>query len=288
MNAIYRAISTTKQNVHQRLNRDLSRSMEASQILYLVQKVRSDHPRMSARIMYSYLHPDTIGRDAFIDLCFENGYKINRIRSFHKTTDSRGVTKFDNLIKDLKVTRVNQVYVSDITYYRIGDKFYYITFIMDLYSRRIIGYNASYSLLTTQTTIPALNMALKARHGADLTGTILHSDGGGQYYCKEFLEIINNNKMESSMAEDVYENANAERLNGIIKNDYLEPYGPTCLQSLKKMLTKAVNNYNNHRPHTALGGLSPIAFENSLEFSTKLELLTKRKKVAKKEKVNIY
>ena len=116
-------------------------------------------------------------------------------RAFHKTTNSLGVTRFENLIIDFKLTGVNQVWASDITYYRIGERFYYLTFILDLYSRFIVGYTVSVGMLTEQTTIPALNMALKLREPTQ--GLIFHSDGGGQYYCKKFLAITKSRLIEN-------------------------------------------------------------------------------------------
>lgn len=264
MNSIYRAIGTSKQNFHQRLDRQLSREMEIGQMLFLVSKIRIDHPRVSARIMYKLIKPTYFGRDLFEEICFNNGYKIERKKNYCKTTDSRGVRRFENLIVDIKLTGVNQVWVSDITYYRIGDRFYYLTLIMDLYSRRILGYRVSENMLTTNTTIPAMKMAINIRRGSDLKGLIIHSDGGGQYYCKKFLKLTKQQQMLNSMGEMAYENPNAERLNGTIKNDYLIPYNPTCVNSLKKMLKKTVKMYNTERPHKALTGLPPSTFEKKL------------------------
>ena len=112
-----------------------------------------------------------MGRDKFEQFWFKLVVK----RSYHRTTDWLGVTRFENLITSMELTGVNQVWVSDITYYRIGERFYYITFILDLYSRFIVGYAASNSLLTSQTTIPSLKMALKLRKPDP--GLIFHSDG---------------------------------------------------------------------------------------------------------------
>jgi transposase InsO family protein len=129
---------------------------------------------------------------------------------------------------------------------------------MDLHSRRIVGFSCSENLLTENTTLPAMKMALKSR--SIKSSLILHSDGGGQYYCKEFIELIRSHSIESSMAETVYENAFAERLNGLIKNDYLRHYCPLTFSELKKELARAVRNYNS-KPHSELNRLSPIEWE---------------------------
>jgi putative transposase len=234
---------------------------EQEQLIPLINEVRKDHPRMSARDIYLKLQPHCMGRDQFERFCMDSGYRIKRLKNFRVTTNSLGVTRFPNLIKDLKVTCVNQVFVSDITYFDIGSDTYYITLIMDLYNREIVGWSVSDNLRTENTTLPALIMLITIRGGANLRGAIMHSDGGGQYYCKDFLELTGSLKMLNSMTEEkVYENSHAERLNGVIKNNYLYPYGPTSLQSLKKLLNKAVYMYNSEKPHKALKKLTPVQF----------------------------
>ena len=285
MNTIYRAIGISKQAFHQRLGLQFRYEEECEQLLPIINSIRENHPVMSAREMYHMIKPTTMGRDRFEAYCFEKGFKVEIKRSFQKTTNSLGVTRFDNQIIGLELTGINQVWVSDITYYRIGNRFYYLTFIMDLYSRRILGFNASKYLFTEDTTIPALKMAIKERKGIDLQGLIFHSDGGGQYYCKDFLALTKP-KIINSMCESVYENAHAERVNGTIKNAYLEGYNPQNFEELKKMLIKAVFMYNHQKPHKALNSNAPIGFEKQLlkKLSTKMEVINKRKKVTKKEK----
>jgi hypothetical protein len=285
MNEIYMAIGTSKQNFHQVIDRMLLHQMEEEQMLMIILQVRKDHPKMSCRDMYRLIQPQFMGRDRFEAYCFEAGFMVALKKNFRRTTNSLGVTRFPNLIQGLELTGVNQVWVSDITYYEMNNRFYYLTFIMDLFSRRIIGYSDSDNLLTDNTTIPALNMAIRSRKMQDLSHMIFHSDGGGQYYCKEFLKITRQYQIKNSMCESVYENPNAERLNRTIKNNYLYPYDPKNKTDLKKMLKRAVDMYNNQKPHRALKGLSPERFENPLELSTENHLINKRKKVAKKEKV---
>lgn len=262
MNVLFKAIGMSKQSFHQRLNRQMISLEEIGQLLVLVREIRMDHPRMSSRQMYRLIKPLHIGRDRFEAFCFENGFKVAVKRSFHRTTNSLGVTRFDNLLLGLELTGINQVWVSDITYYRIGERFYYLTFILDLYSRFIVGHSISEDMLTTSTTIPALKMALTMRTA--LTSLILHSDGGGQYYCKEWLKLTSHYLIRSSMCESVYENPHAERINGIIKNDYLVGYGPQDYQQLIRMTTKAVMKYNYEKPHQSIGNISPDQYEKSL------------------------
>jgi transposase InsO family protein len=276
MNALYRVLGTSKQAFHQYLDKQMLVIEEQQQLLPIIIQIRADHPRLSARQMYVMINPQSMGRDKFEQFCYLYGFKLAIKRAFHKTTNSLGVTRFENLIAGFELTGVNQVWASDITYYRIGERFYYITFILDLYSRFIVGYTVSIGMLTEQTTIPALNMALNLRGPAQ--GLIFHSDGGGQYYCKKFLAITKSNLIENSMCESVYENAHAERINGTVKNDYLIYYAPQDYKQLVTLTDKAVKMYNFARPHSSLGNISPATYE----LSTKSALVNKEKR-SKKE-----
>jgi putative transposase len=239
---------------------------EQEQLIPLINEIREDHPRMSARDIYVKLQPSCMGRDQFERFCMDSGYRIKKLRNFRVTTNSLGVIRFPNMIKDLECTHVNQVFVSDITYFDIGPDTYYLTFIMDLYNREIVGCSASDNLRTESTTLPALHRVINERGRANLKGAIMHSDGGGQYYCNEFKSLTKELGMINSMTEEkVYENSHAERLNGIIKNNYLYPYGPTNLASLKKLLDKAVFMYNTGKPHKALGKLTPKSFKDTID-----------------------
>ena len=257
MTDLYSYLKISKQSFHQMLKRRMYAQEELKQIVHLVRQLRVDHPRMSARDIYSKIMPATVGRDRFEKICYDNGLRVKKKKNFRKTTDSTGVIRFPNYLKDLKVTRVNQVFVSDITYFEMGSRFYYLTFIMDLYNREIVGYSASDNMRTESTTLPALRMAVARRGSDNLKGTIIHSDGGGQYYSDDFKSYTKELEMVNSMAEEVYENSHAERLNGIIKNNYLYPYGPTNMKELKKMLAKVVLMYNTEKPHSALGKSTP-------------------------------
>jgi len=260
MNQVYESLGISKQSFHQMLSRRMYKQQQQEQVIYLVRQVRKDHPRMSARDIYHKLRPDSIGRDQFETMCYLHDLRVRQKRNFRRTTNSLGVTRFPNYLKEIEVTGVNQAFVSDITYYEIHERFYFLTFIMDLYNRQVVGYSVSDNLRTESTTIPALNRLVGLRGSENLSGAIFHSDGGGQYYSKDFRSMTSELRLVNSMAEQVYENAHAERLNGIIKNNYIYPYGPTDLKSLKKMTEKAVWMYNNEKPHRALNGKTPISF----------------------------
>lgn len=254
MNAIYHYTGISKQNFHQRLRRQESKLDELAQLEWLIYQIRDDHPGMGAEKLYYKMQPECVGRDGFLQFYRDKGFCIEKQKNYRKTTDSTGVARFPNLLDGLNVTFVNQVWVSDITYYHLNDQFYYLTFIMDLHSRYIVGYAASTRLLTVHTTVPAMRMALKYLPKQSIP--IIHSDGGGQYYSNKFLHLIKNT-CKSSMAMMVYENIHAERINGTIKNEYIRHWEPKNFKELARGLKRAVNNYNNDRPHRSLNLQTP-------------------------------
>jgi hypothetical protein len=276
MSNVFHVLNMKKQSFFQMLNRRERQLDEAEQVLMLVNEIRRDHPSMSVREIYFKLNVQGMGRDKFEQFCFDHGYRVKRQKNYRVTTDSRGVTRFSNLIKDLELTAVNQVLVSDITYYEINGKFYYLTLVMDLFSREVVGYGASKSLRTQDTTLPALKMAIRNCGRNALEGAIIHSDGGGQYYSKEFKKVTKKLKMNNSMTEDsVYENAHAERLNGTIKNSYLYCYAPETFEQLQKQLKRAVHMYNHGKPHMALNKMTPVQYRitHSVDFENNSSLI---------------
>ena len=290
MNQLYLISGISKQGFHQWLDRELKRKEELMQLLPIIMQIRDEHPRLSCREIYFMLMPRYTGRDRFEAFCYSHGYKVESQKNWHRTTDSLGVIRFPNLLMEIdELTGINQVWVSDITYYQIGQEVYYLTFITDLFSRAIVGCCASKSLLTEETTLQALGLALKARRIGKDSGLVIHSDGGGQYYSKKFTTLTASFGMCNSMGVDVYENPHAERVNGTIKNDYLKPYQPKNFNELETMLKKVVNLYNTVRPHKSLGRMAPYMFEDLINrgLLTKTWVVNKKKKVTKKEKVNI-
>jgi len=262
MNSLYTSIGITKQAFHQQLNRDCLKEQERANLLPIVNQIRQDHPTMGCRDMYYKLGVAHMGRDAFERFCKDEGLMVERFRNWRRTTDSSGVVRFDNLLPGLEIRHVNQVWQSDITYFDVQGKFYYITFIIDAYSRRIVGHSTSRRLLTSQTTLPALRMALKLREGLDLTGLIIHSDGGGQYYEKDFLQLTGKYNLVNSMCEYAWENGKAERINGVIKNNYLIHRSIKTFEDLQKEVDRSVQLYNFEKPHIGLQRKTPVNFEN--------------------------
>ncbi len=203
---------------------------------------------MSLRTMYYTVMPVGIGRSHFEELGKFYGLEVKQIRSSIRTTNSKGVIRFPNLLDQIELNRINQVWVSDITYVPILDeqRYYYLTLIMDAYSNFVIGHSVSKTLQTIETTLVALRSASKYR--VDSSPLIFHSDGGGQYYCKEFISYTKELQLLNSMGVTAYENPQAERLNGILKNQYIIPKGPKNYAELKRITTRSIWLYNHERP----------------------------------------
>lgn len=262
MNTLYKSIGISKQSFHQKMDRMNQVVSEQKQLLLLIYQIREDHPTMGCRDMYYKLQPQTMGRDAFEMFCKEEDLIVERIRNRQRTTDSSGVVRFDNLILNLTISRINQVWQSDITYFQVNGNFYYITFIEDAYSRRVVGHYVSKRLFTEQTTLPALEMAINQRKNSNLEGLIFHSDGGGQYYDKAFIRLTQQHKINNSMCEYPWENGKVERLNGVIKNNYLKHRKINSFNELVKEVDRNVQLYNEQKPHIKLNRKTPLEFEN--------------------------
>lgn len=169
-----------------------------------------------------------------------------------------------NLAARRPITDINQVWTSDTTYFRIGERHYYITFVMDVYSRRILGFAASKDL-GAEANCRALRMALETRQGHDLKGLIHHSDRGSQYGSDKYISILKAKEIGVSMCDSVYENTHVERVNGITKNEYLSQWPIKDFDALKRRLSQAVKIYNECRPHWSLGVAPPAKYEEKLK-----------------------
>lgn len=260
INPVFKAIGISKQAFHQWKTRWQNLIAIEEQILYLIRQIRYDHPGMGVRDIYFKLAPLPIGRDRFEDMCRSRGLLIGITRNPCRTTDSRGVTRFPNLLKDLVVERPNQAWQSDITYFEVDGKFCYLTFIQDTYTKLILGWAASKTLITEDTTIAALKMAIDWNRDIDLEGLILHSDGGGQYNDTYFLKMTLQAKIRNSMCETAQENGMAERLNGVIKTNYLRYRGITTFNQLCNEIDRTVYLYNFEKPHKKLKRMAPVEF----------------------------
>jgi transposase InsO family protein len=199
-----------------------------------------------------------MGRDALFDLLASHGLLVRKKRRRIYTTQSfHWLKKYPNRIKEVVPNKVNEIWVSDITYYQTKHGFVYISFITDAYSRKIVGYHVADSLEAVHS-LRALQMAIK-ENSQPLNGLIHHSDRGVQYCSYEYVKLLQDNNITISMTEngDPLENAIAERINGIMKQEYLEHYMPDHKEEVVELLAGAVNAYNNLRPHMSCSMLTP-------------------------------
>lgn len=272
MESLYKQVGISRQGFHKHRSKVSAQAHLEEQLVQRAKHHRQTHVRMGARplyVMMSSKEPgsilESIGRDKFEQILISNGLSVQPIRIFHKTTYS-GAFRFPNLVEGMKIQQLNQVWVSDLTYYHLKEGWAYLTFILDLYSRRCLGYALSETLSTEQTTIPALKMALKTRGVQSYAQQLsFHSDAGGQYYDKGFLNLLGQHDIRSSMAECVYENPHMERFHSTAKNDYLIPWRVNSVAKLRKELPRFVKLYNQDRPHESLNYKTPVAFEQFVQ-----------------------
>lgn len=212
-------------------------------------------PRIGTRKLHYILTKELrqegikLGRDKMFEILSKNGMLIKKRRRYVQTTNSKHwLKKYPNLIKGVEIERPEKLWVSDITYIKTDEGFCYLTMITDAYSRKIVGYNTSKSL-GNEGTIKALKMAIKKRKTRE--ELIHHSDRGLQYCSKEYVELLEANKIKISMTEqsDPYENALAERMNRTIKEEFLMIDKFRDYQLLKRTVAESVDIYNTERPH---------------------------------------
>ena len=263
MEKLYKIAGITRQGFHQKKRKREQDALFYQRLKESVIAIRKDHPRIGARKLFVVLDlKGKIGVNRFEKYLAGQGLGIQVKRSTQKTTNSNHAwQKYNNLLYGFKLTGANQVWASDITYYMSKDNVYYITFIEDLFSRRILAYSVSDNMLH-DNNVKVLKKSLSVRKGSNLSNLIHHSDKGSQYCSLNYIDILKSNNIKISMAENSMENGYVERLNGILKNDYLYPRNKAHdLKSLKRELDIVVKLYNEKRPHSELGNMSPKEFE---------------------------
>jgi putative transposase len=259
----------TRDAYYKYLKRFKKRESEKAQVVALVNKERKEQPRVGGRKLHEALQPAfnaadlKIGRDYLFDILREYNMLIRRKKATCRTTNSyHHFYKYNNLVKDMQVTRPNQVWVSDITYIRTISGFCYLALITDMYSRKIVGYDISDSL-ELAGCLRALKKAL--RHARPATGLVHHSDRGFQYCSNQYVDVLKKHGILISMTEEnhCYENAIAERVNGILKDEF---YLDQCFYSLShacKATKSAIEIYNSKRLHLSLDYKTPdMVFKN--------------------------
>lgn len=240
------------------------RSFEQELIISEVLRIRKKHRRMGGRKLYELLEPFMLehqikmGRDALFDLLAANHLLVRRRkRRVHTTHSFHWLRKYPNLIREFIPTKANQLWVSDITYWKTEQGYLYISLITDAFSHKIVGYQVA-ETLEAVASVKALEMALK-NLCQPIEGLIHHSDRGIQYCSGEYVKLLQDNDIQISMTEngDPLENAIAERVNGIIKDEYLDCYQINNFEEAEELLKQVIQLYNDERPHMSIGNMLP-------------------------------
>lgn len=244
------------------------RYLQEALVLSEVRNIKEDQPQLGTEKVYLIIkpffkeHSIKMGRDKLYDLLRNHALLPKRKRNSPRTTQSKHrFYKYPNLVKSLKVLRPSFVWTNDITYIRCGNGFSYLSLTTDAYSKKIVGWSLQPSL-RAEGPLAALRMALRTidkrekKDNLSPTPLIHHSDRGIQYCCREYVQLLEKNQIQISMASESYENPIAERVNGILKEELLRPGYPTHKEA-KLAIRKAIQIYNEKRPHRSLNMMTP-------------------------------
>jgi putative transposase len=259
LNELYEAIDITRQAVWDHFRREQAELAMIQKVIGRVDQRRTKNPGEGLEKMYWTIEPEGMGRDKFCRVFKQLGYGIRRTKNPVRTTIPAHKV-FKNVIEGRIVTGPNQVWQSDITYIKVCDRFYYLTFIIDVYTRRIVGYAVSKNL-RAEANLRALEMALEPFDDGQLKGLVHHSDRGSQYTDGRYLAMLRSRGIQISMGRKAQDNAFAERINGVIKNEYLIPRSLSSFRQLCTYAKRAVADYNTERHHGALGRCAPAEYE---------------------------
>ena len=260
----------SRQALHKRATRQFETVLENEIILQLISPHRVDMPRIGTRKLYWLILPDmeamniNMGRDKLFSLLREQKLLVRRKKNYTKTTNSmHRFRKYPNLIKDIKIGKPEEVWVSDITYIKTEQGFEYLSLITDFYSKRIVGYHLADNL-KAEGPLKALQMAIASRKYPQRQ-LIHHSDKGFQYCSDDYTQTLINNNINISMTQayDPYENAVAERVNGILKDEFDLADGFINHLHAVKEIKRSIETYNSKRPHISCNMLTPDRAHNS-------------------------
>jgi putative transposase len=262
-----RLLGVTRQSYYQHFWQLEQFVFEEELVISEVLRIRKSHRHMGGRKLYELLQPFLfehqikMGRDRLFDVLSANYLLIKRRKKQTITTNSyHRFKKYPNLIRNFIPTAPNQLWVSDITYWKIATGFVYISFITDAYSRKIVGHHVAQTMEAMET-MEALKMAISGlKKGPDCHFQLTHHSDRGMQYCSDmYVKLLKSNNIGISMTEngDPLENAIAERINGIMKEEYLNDYQVDNTEEAKELLNAVVQLYNDERPHMSIGNLTP-------------------------------
>lgn len=224
-------------------------------------------PQVGTRKLYKLIKPELVkrsiklGRDGLFAYLKLNNLLVKPKKNYTKTTNSKHwMRKHPNLLKEYKATKAEQVFVSDITYLKSDEGTHYLSLTTDAYSRKIMGYELSDEMKASDV-VKALNMSLNNKRYTH--EAIHHSDRGLQYCSDEYQQVLNKNDIKPSMTDgyDCYQNALAERVNGILKQEFLL-YQCRDINELRQLVDESIYIYNEIRPHLSLGMKTPNQVHN--------------------------
>lgn len=248
------------------INRSEQQDMTDSLVVTMIKEIREEQPRIGTRKLYHLLTPRLqehklkIGRDKLFEILERYGLLIrHRKRKAITTNSNHPFYKYDNLIQQLKLICKNQLWVSDITYISLKDGFAYLSLVTDAFSRKVVGY-CLWPTLAAQGCINALEMAMDGCPPHRLyKGLIHHSDRGVQYCCFDYVQRLQAAQIAISMSYngDPYQNAIAERINGILKAEFGLNKIFESIEKANETVVNAVELYNGKRPHSSLNYLTP-------------------------------
>ena len=253
----------SRQAYYQRIRYSYKEEVKAEILLQLIASERKLMPRLGGKKLLYKIKPIlpkelSIGRDKFFSFLREHNLLVRRKHYRAYTTMSKHwLRKYPNLIKDFVSTAPDQLWVSDITYIKTAEGFVYLFLITDAYSRKIVGWSVSDNLEAVNA-IRALNMAI-SQLPADVTDLIHHSDRGVQYCSGKYVKILDKHGFRISMTEggNPLDNAIAERINGILKVEWLYEMNFRTKKQVKAQVRKVINIYNTERPHSSIDMLTP-------------------------------
>ena len=264
----------SRQVYYRRLNTEECMQNKAQEVIRLVQTVRSQLPRLGTRKLYHLLYEPlrtlNVGRDTLFAIMKANHLDIKPKRQYHVTTNSHHrFRKHKNLVEGLEINKPEQVWVSDITYVGSRSNPQYLSLVTDAYSKKIMGYDLSESL-AVEGSLRALKKALRGRKYRNRP-LIHHSDRGLQYCSNEYQDVLKTNHITPSMTEsyDPYANAVAERVNGILKDEFMIEKFALDMSLKKQYIEDCIEKYNRLRPHYSCHLLTPEQMHNQDMIKTK-------------------
>jgi transposase InsO family protein len=221
MKELYEMAGITKQAHYKRVKQQVKLVGISQEVVDAAHEIRKKHKRMGCRKLYTEIKPEAIGRDRFEAILFSNGFRVKRKKSYHRTTYA-GKRWYPNLISGIEVRKENTLMVSDLTYIPVfNGNHYYLTLVLDVYSRMITGWSLSANMTTEDTVVPAFLMAVEGLSKEERKGLIFHSDRGSQYGSNQMEDLHKYYLTTPSMGGKAWENAHAESINGILKNEYI-------------------------------------------------------------------